>query len=256
MTEPIDHDFFHQNGYLILGQLFTGDTLTCLLEGFDRDRATWGGNIWRPLAGAYQTVNCDPLITWPGVEEIIRHPHILTATETLLGSPLCLSEACLRHMAPYDGEGWRHWHRDRPHWQQHPLRTQYIHALVYLADVDETTHCFSISPEAADAPILEQEAQIARGGIVDLHGPAGTVVLFNLSVLHTATIRTTQKERKSVQIYYGRRDQPYLSDHTTMPAKLWRDHPDPEIRAFYSVLNPKSRAFATAFSAEEIPQNL
>ena len=62
-------------------------------------------------------------------------------------------------MEPYEGEGWRRWHRDRPHWQQHPLRTQYIHALVYLADVDETTHCFSLSPEAADAPILDQEDQ-------------------------------------------------------------------------------------------------
>ena len=119
---------------------------------------------------------------------------------------------------PHEGESWRRWHRDRPHWQQHPLRTQYIHALVYLADVDATTHCFSLSPEAADAPILDQEDQLARGGIVDLHGPAGTVVLFNLSVLHAATIRPTQQERKSVQIYYGRRDQPHLSNYTTLPA--------------------------------------
>ena len=94
--------------------------------------------MWRPLEGAYQTVNCDPLITWPAVEEIIHHPPILDAAEALLGAPICLSEACLRHMAPYEGEGWRRWHRDRLHWQQHPLRTQYIHALVYLADVDET----------------------------------------------------------------------------------------------------------------------
>ena len=52
-----------------------------------------------------------------------------------------------------------------------------------------------------------------------------------------------------MQIYYGRRDQPHLSNYTTLPARLWRDHPDPEVRAFYSVLNPKSRAFAAAFGA-------
>ena len=248
-----DYDFFRQNGYLILGQLFTGQTLTRILAGFDHDRETWGGNMWRPLTGAYQTVNCDPLVTWPGVEEIIRHPQILAPTEALLGSSLCLAEACLRHMDAYEGEGWQHWHRDRPHWQEHPLRTQYIHALIYLADVDESTHCFSISPEAVDQPILDKEAQLARGGMVDLHGPAGTVVLFNLSVLHAATIRPTPQERKSVQIYYGRRDQPHLSNHTTMPARLWRNHPDPEIRAFYSVLNPKSRAFASAFGIDDTP---
>jgi len=254
--DPKDYDFFRQNGYLSLGQLFTGKTLTSLLAGFDHDRETWSGNMWRPLTGSYQTANCDPLITWPGVEEIIHHPQILATTEALLGSPLCLSEVCLRHMPPYEGESWRHWHRDRPHWQEHPLRTQYIHALIYLADVDESTHCFSISPEAADEPILDEEAQLARGGIVDLHGPAGTVVLFNLSVLHSATIRPTQTERKSVQIYYGRRDQPHLSDHTVLPARLWRDHPDSEVRAFYSVSNPKSRAFAKAFGAEDMPQDL
>ena len=180
-----------------LGQLFSDQDAARLRRGFDEDRATWGRAMWRPLESAYQTVNCDPLITWPAVEEIIRHPQILDSVEALLGGAICLSEACLRHMAPYEGEGWRRWHRDRPHWQQHPLRTQYIHALVYLANVDETTHCFSLSPEAADAPILDQEDQLARGGTVDLHGPAGTVALFNLSVLHTATIRPTQQETQN-----------------------------------------------------------
>ena len=246
---PSEYEFFRLHGYLHMGQVFTDGEAARLRRGFDQDREAWGRPFWRPLEDAYQTVNCDPLITWPAVEEIIRHPQILDRVEALLGGPICLSEACLRHMAPFDGEGWRSWHRDSPHWRRHPLRTQYIHLLVYLADVDETTHCFSLSPEAADAPILEKEEQLARGGVEDLHGPAGTVVLFNLSVLHTATIRPTKKERKTVQIYYGRRDQPHLSNYTTLPARLWRDHPDPEVRAFYSVLNPKSRAFAAAFGA-------
>ena len=132
---PSDYEFFRHNGYVRLGQLFSDQDASHLRQGFDEDRATWGRAMWRPLTGAYQTVNCDPLITWPAVEEIIRHPQILDAVEALLGAPICLSEACLRHMEPYEGEGWRRWHRDRPHWQQHPLRTQYIHALVYLADV-------------------------------------------------------------------------------------------------------------------------
>ena len=249
-----EYEFFRRNGYLVLGQLFDDQETARLLAGFDRDREEWGGSMWRPLPSAYQTVNCDPLITWPAVEEIVRHPQILATVEALLGGPSCLAEICLRHMDAHAGEGWQHWHRDRPHWREHPLRTQYIHALIYLVDVDETTHCFSLSPEAADDPILDKEAQLERGGIIDLHGPAGSVVLFNLSVLHAATVRSTESERKSVQIYYGRRDQPPLSNHTAMPARLWRDHPDPEVRAFYSVLNPKSRALAAAFGADQGPE--
>ena len=109
------------------------------------------------------------------------------------------------------------------------------------------THCFSISPEAIDDPILGQEAQLARGGIVDLHGPAGSIILFNLSVLHTATLRPSERERKSVQIYYGPRSGPILSHFTTVPIRLWRDHSDPDIRAFYGNLNRKTRLFAAAF---------
>ena len=50
--DPKDYDFFRQNGYLTLGQLFTGKTLTRLLAGFDHDRETWSGNMWRPLTGS------------------------------------------------------------------------------------------------------------------------------------------------------------------------------------------------------------
>ena len=81
----------------------------------------------------------------------------------------------------------------------------YIQLMVYLTDVDEGTHCFSISPESVDEPILEVAENVERNGTVDLHGPAGTVALFNIAVPHTATVRVTQRERKTVQAYYGHR---------------------------------------------------
>ena len=77
--------------------------------------------------------------------------------------------------------------------------------MLYLTDVDDSTHCFSISPESVNNVILDRESQLNRAGSVDFHGPAGTVVLFNIALLHTATVRTTQKERKTVQAYYGHR---------------------------------------------------
>ena len=39
------------------------------------------------------------------------------------------------------------WHRDVRHLEGHPLRMNYIQAMVYLTDVNEETHCFTISPE-------------------------------------------------------------------------------------------------------------
>ena len=87
------------------------------------------------------------------------------------GTPSVSREICLRHMSPYDGEPRQGFHRDRPHWEDHPLRMDYLQLMVYLTDVDEGTHCFSISPESVDEPILEAAVNVERNGSVDIHGP-------------------------------------------------------------------------------------
>ena len=97
---------------------------------------------------------------------------------------------------------------------------------------------------------------MARNGIVDLHGPAGSAALFNGAVLHTATVRSTMAERKSVQIYYGHSRRPFLSEDSVMPPAFWRDHEDAEVRAFYGVLNGKTQEFLNRTSGrDDIPQN-
>ena len=134
------------------------------------------------------------------------------------------------------------------HWENHPLRMDYIQLMLYLTDVDKNTHCFSISPESVNNPILDREAQLERDGALDFHGPAGTVVLFNIALLHTATLRTTQRERKTVQAYYGHRFRPFLSNCSVIPPRFWRNDPEPEVRAFYGNLNNTSRVFLSAFA--------
>ncbi len=243
----VDLEFFKRNGYVRLEGAFSGEELQHYIELYDRDR-TETGYFWRPIAfDGHQSVNCEPLISSPEFDGLFRHPSLIDAIETILEGPSCLAEACLRHMAPHDGEPVEAWHRDRRHMTDRPYRCGYLHMMLYLSDVNEGTHCFSISPESCEDPILETEDQLDRRGGVPLHGPAGTVILFNLSVVHAATVRTTPHERKSVQAYYGHRDGPVLSQFTTIPTSLWRDHPDPKVRGFYSLLNKRSQLFAKAF---------
>ena len=240
-----DRRFFEQHGYVNLGKVLDDAELERWIGVFDRDRAE-RGYCWRAYAN-HQTINCDALVTSPDLDELVRHPRVLDPIEELMGNPVCFSEICLRHMARYEGEPAQSWHRDRPHWPEHPLRMEYIQLMLYLSDVDQTTHCFSLSPESIDDPVLDREEQLARGGVVDLHGVAGTAALFNIAVLHTATVRVTEAERKTVQVYYGHRDRPYLSNDSAIPASLWRDHEDGETRAFYGNLNDKTRRYCAAF---------
>ena len=49
--------------------------------------------------------------------------------------------------------------------QDHPLRLRSLQAMIYLSDVSEGTHCFSLSPESIDDPLegFEQaSAQLQR----------------------------------------------------------------------------------------------
>ena len=236
-----DYQFFKENGYVSLGKLLTDAEVAHFANVFDRDRTDVGHHWYR--IGLHQTVNCDALLTSPEFDNAIRHPIVMDCLRTLMGNDPCFSEICIRHMAAYDGELNRGWHRDRPYWDEHPLRIGFMQLMLYLTDVSETTHCFSLSPESTEDEMLDADAQLERGGIVDLYGPAGTGVLFNIGVLHTATTRPTQVERKTVQVYYGHPDRRYLSEDSLIPVELWRDHPDPEVRAFYSVLNAKTQDY-------------
>ena len=233
--ERADCEFFKNNGYLVLGNVLNDEEITRCLQFFDRNRSEHA-YLWRYLGhDTHQTGNTDCLQSWFEVDEIVRHPKILPIVRELMGGPLCLLEVSARHMDVHPGavKIAQQWHRDVRHLEEHPLHMNYIQAMVYLTDVNEETHCFTISPESVEDPILERDAQLEKGGIEYLYGPAGTVILFNASVLHTATVRTTDCERKTVQIYYCHRDKSLGSLDMVIPARLWRDHPDPAAREFY-----------------------
>ena len=279
--------FFAAHSYCVL-EVGSTDGLTAVeaqhwARLFDVDRATpgWqvaqqelsstsrgpgGGDItafgWTDKGGTReQMVNGDVLLTSPVFDGLIRHPKIIAAVERLMGGRCALAETCLRHMMPFDGrehEPYQRWHRDGPlgdgkGWSGQPprrFRAEYIQAMVLLSDTDESTHCFSLSPEPCDGEVLPSDPsetggmQVAQRGALDMHGPTGTVVLLNLSTLHTATARITTKERKTLQTYYGHAGGRTLSQFTCVPPGLWRDHADEACRAFYSglPLNDKSRA--------------
>ena len=241
--DQADYDFFRANGYLVLGKVLSDGEVTRFVRDFDRNHGECA-YLWRYLGtDTHQTGNCDALPSWVELDDIVRHRLILPVVHELMDDTLSILEVSARHMDIHPGpvKVAQQWHRDTPHLESHPLRMDYIQAMVYLTDVSEGSHCFTISPESVDDPVLDRDEQLSYRGMKYLHGPAGTVILFNASVMHTATVRATPFERKTIQIYYCHRDAKLGKLDMIIPAKLWRDHSDPAAGELYS---PQSRAAA------------
>lgn len=237
---------FAKSGFVNLGKVLSDEEVEYFVQMFDRDRKEFP-YFWHPY-GYHQHANYEALITSPTFDELIRHPRLYSEIRDLMGGDIAFGEIGLRYMGPYEGKVHQQWHRDRGYFFEHPLRMDYMQLIVYLTDVDASTHCLSISPESVnDNPLKSMEAQLERGGKHDICGPAGTCALFNVALPHTATTRPTEAIRKSVQIYYGHRNRAPLANDSAIPATFWRDHPDPETRAFYGLLNERTRILNRAF---------
>lgn len=226
--------FFLDHGFLVLPDLLPAAVVQTMNEAMDRDMAAHP-YMW--YTGGTPNYNCNLCLTEPVFEEAIRPPRLLAILDRLMGGPYCFEEIAVRHSPGERQARPTGWHRDRSYWEAHPLRLDYPQIIYYLTDVDESTHCFTLSPEPARGEILELDEHLARGGVFHFHGRAGTGILFNAATWHGVTLRKTARIRRTIQVYYGHPDRPALSDVTLMLPRLWRDHPDPEIRRFYGKLN-------------------
>lgn len=255
VVEPNDHlshtelDEFRANGFLNLGQILSNADVEKFSSMFEEDRSKYP-YMWHPY-GFRQEANYEALISSPRFDELIRHPKIYPKIVALFGGPICFGEIGLRSMGPYSGEEHEAWHRDRGYWLEHPLRMDYMQLIVYLTDVDESTHCFSISPESVESkPCKTAEEQLARGKRVNLHGPAGTCALFNVALFHTATTRPTETVRKTVQIYYGHVNRAPLANDSGIPATLSTHTDDDATRKFYGNLNERTQLYMRAYKTK------
>jgi hypothetical protein len=239
--------FFRENSYVVLPDLLSPDTTAAMNEAIDRDRRDHPF-LW--FCEGERDYNCNLLLTEPIFEGLVRHPKALPLVERLMGGPVSFEELSVRHTGPKDEDRPTGWHRDRPYWEEHPLRLDYPQIILYTTDVDASTHCFTISPEPAAGPTLEPQAHRERGGILNFYGRAGSAILFNCATLHGVTHRKTPKRRRTVQVYYGHPHRPSLSQVTLMPPRLWRDHPDPEVRRFYGKLNRYTRVWLQSVGIE------
>lgn len=245
-------ELFRRDSFVIIPEALTEEQVSEMNAAMDRDMESHLF-FWR--CGGHAGYSCNLLLTEPVFEAAIRNPKLLPLIERLMGGPICFEELAVRHREPETEAQPDHWHRDRPHWPEHPLHLDFPQLIYYLTDVDETTHCLSVSPEPADGEVLELEEQLQRRGVLNVHGAAGGAILFNCAAWHTATLRQTTKMRRNIQVYYGHPRRPSLSEVSLVPPRLWRDHPEAEIRRFYGKHNTYTRTVNAALGIDDAAAN-
>ena len=160
------------------------------------------------------------LLSCSDFDASIRHPSVLPRIESLMGEEACFEEHSVMIREPVVGDPPETtWHRDTGHLPEHPLAILHLSAVYYLTDVDESSHSFGIVPEGVEEKRKMPTDRDSSGGI-GLYGAAGTAILFNAGSCHAGMLRQTDRQRRTVHIYYGHRSQPPLSNHTVFPRRL------------------------------------
>jgi hypothetical protein len=247
-------EFFKDNSYVVLPNLLSTSEVAQLNEAIDQDREINPFMWWfqgNPRCG------CNLLVTQPVFDLTYRRPPVLRLLDRLMNPDYCFEESAVQITEPSDTARPTAWHRDTPHWDEHLLKLNYPQVICYLTDVDESTHCFSVSPEPAGGEILAQSEQVEKRGTVHFYGKAGTAIFFHSATVHGLTTRKTENQRRILQIYYGHHSQPPINDASIIPPRLWRDHPDAETRRFFRKWNRLTRVMLEGFSVslDEMKRN-
>ena len=102
---------------------------------------------------------------------------------------------------PYEVKGW-HWDPVR----EYDRRTQIdvVSALMYLTDVTQTDHCYSIVLEIHNRLVDINPIDVAPDADVDVMGPAGTAVIFHARAIHSGRLKSNSTQRQTLQAYYSR----------------------------------------------------
>ena len=223
---------FERKGYVVLPEVLTArevETWSDASTSIDSVSAACG---WSEVKeGRTQSVHV--LLSRRELDDSILHARGLPLVIELVGEDIVCEEHSVMIRAPIDEDPPQpKRHRDTRHEPSHALGIHSLSVVYYLADVDETTHCFSVVPEAAMTKRGAGSPECDGADGRDLLGPAGTAILFNAGSCHAGRLRKTTQPRRTVHIYYGHATQPPLSEHTIFPRRLI-EHADPHVRRLF-----------------------
>ena len=260
---------FHEQGYLMVPDLIDADTINAVRDEIDavvRAEAaklheegllskTWDEcDFDHQLAqiATHEKEAADELIRrvygpgggghmGPAIFEMIRHPDLLDAIESIVGPEIIGSSVYrIRPKAPGMIRGAVPWHQDSGYLMSHCDREMIVTCWVPLVDSNEENGCLHVIPKAHQRGILEHHTGGSGGYLVindeDLPQdqkpvavpvPVGGVLMLTNLTPHGSFLNKSDAMRWSVDLRYQSSGVPNNVD--MMPADIDPDGPEVNI---------------------------
>ena len=198
---------FDERGFLKVEDALSRAQVARLDAAVDRHRSAHPDR-WIELSDSFRE-GTNVLPDTGDFDEAIENPRVLDILRRIIGEQITFEEFAIMLRDPTANlEEVKGWHRDIVREYDRRMEIDAVSVMLYLSDVTEKDHCFSIVPETHNRLVDLNPLEVASVAGVDVLGPAGTAVIFHARAIHGGRLKPGSSQRRTLQAYYSRwRDQ-------------------------------------------------
>jgi phytanoyl-CoA hydroxylase len=237
---------FREQGYVLVPDALRGFGHQRVVEAFDRaqkqSEADWHAtNVSGSDKGVYGRGRAAHVMVdlWQQDDlflDLADNPTVIPAVQQVVGPDLQLTES-IGHIHPAGTDAHIEWHRDWPPWS-HPTQVLKAKVFYFVDDIDADMGCFTLVPTShnwpqdppgssnsfsTDEPDDKERSPFSGEQLEDMPdlrkitGSAGTALIWNVALWHSATANTSVRDRR--MLVYG---------YTHFWVKHWEDRTPPQ----------------------------
>jgi len=222
---------FNERGYLKIEQALSGQQVARFHEAVDRHLEAFPED-WIELSDSF----CEGTNVLPhtaNFDEAIENPKTLDILRAIIGEEITFEEFAIMLRDPTTNlNEVKGWHRDIVREYDRRREIDATSMLMYLTDVTQTDHCFSIVPETHNRLVDVDPLDVAPDAGVDVTGPAGTAVIFHARAIHGGRLKSNSTQRRTLQAYYSRWRNQRTAEWSEIPPRLYQKQ-DPTLPPYF-----------------------
>ena len=223
---------FDELGYVVIPGLLSCQEAEALYAAFERFPS-----VHRIRGGAIARHNERTLLRDERFFQALMKPALIDSVRRILGDELQLIAYDSADTLPRSGTH-RNWHADMSFWSDAPLT---VNVGIYLQDMTPEMGPLALLPGShrwRRSP-AEEEAAVEYAGEFEARVPAGTAVMFDARLWHSAGRNESERHRRALFPYFGhfwmkRAAELYPRELPPLPEYI-TERPDPLTRQLFGL---------------------